>query len=130
MSEYPLRHRTVANGPADNATGTAISSSAAVQRGSTPRASDHSNNNKNKNGAEKLRGRRNDFAKRRSTGRSKAGIGVILLLFGFVTLLRVLIGFHPHSGQDNYHGSKKAYVRIKAKQEPRWQSPAWSNERI
>jgi alpha-1,3-glucosyltransferase len=31
------------------------------------------------------------------------------LLFGFTTLLRILIGFHPHSGQDNYHGSKVAY---------------------
>jgi alpha-1,3-glucosyltransferase len=34
---------------------------------------------------------------------------LVLCLFGFVTLLRILVGFHPHSGQDNYHGSFKAY---------------------
>jgi alpha-1,3-glucosyltransferase len=34
---------------------------------------------------------------------------VVFLLFAFVTILRILIGFHPHSGQDNHHGSKTAY---------------------
>lgn len=34
---------------------------------------------------------------------------LILLLFGFAGLLRIMIGFHPHSGQNNYHGSKVAY---------------------
>ena len=32
-----------------------------------------------------------------------------LLLFGFAALLRILVGFHPHSGQYNFHGSLKAY---------------------
>lgn len=30
-------------------------------------------------------------------------------LFGFVILLRTLVGFHSHSGQDNYEGSRVAY---------------------
>ena len=35
----------------------------------------------------------------------------LAFVWGFVTLLRVVIGFHPHSGQDNHHGSldKGAY---------------------
>lgn len=35
--------------------------------------------------------------------------GAFLLVWGFATLLRIMIGFHPHSGQDNHHGSKVAY---------------------
>ena len=27
----------------------------------------------------------------------------------FVLLLRILVGFQPHSGQDNFHGAQKAY---------------------
>ena len=34
---------------------------------------------------------------------------LIVLLFSFVTLLRVLIGFQPHSGENDHHGSTKAY---------------------
>lgn len=34
---------------------------------------------------------------------------LIVLLFSFVTLLRVLIGFQPHSGEKNHHGSTEAY---------------------
>jgi alpha-1,3-glucosyltransferase len=30
-------------------------------------------------------------------------------LVSFVLLLRVLVGFQPHSGQDNFHGAKRAY---------------------
>ncbi|KAG7349443.1 dolichyl-P-Glc:Man9GlcNAc2-PP-dolichyl glucosyltransferase [Nitzschia inconspicua] len=45
---------------------------------------------------------------RRSRRRSRSP-GIILLLFAFTTLLRILIGFHHHSGQDNHHGSKVAY---------------------
>lgn len=30
-------------------------------------------------------------------------------LFSFAILLRALVGFHPHSGQDNYEGSRVAY---------------------
>ena len=33
----------------------------------------------------------------------------LLLVFGFATLLRILVGFSYHSGQDNHHGSSKAY---------------------
>ena len=33
------------------------------------------------------------------------GLGFYLFFWGFVSLLRIAIGFHPHSGQDNYHGS-------------------------
>jgi alpha-1,3-glucosyltransferase len=33
----------------------------------------------------------------------------VLFLFGFAALLRILVGFHPHSGQNNFHGSMKAY---------------------
>jgi len=29
--------------------------------------------------------------------------------FALVALLRVLVGYQPHSGQDNYHGSSRAY---------------------
>eukprot|EP00532_Pseudo-nitzschia_australis_P004767 CAMPEP_0168184716 /NCGR_PEP_ID=MMETSP0139_2-20121125/13396_1 /TAXON_ID=44445 /ORGANISM="Pseudo-nitzschia australis, Strain 10249 10 AB" /LENGTH=174 /DNA_ID=CAMNT_0008106373 /DNA_START=93 /DNA_END=614 /DNA_ORIENTATION=+ len=29
----------------------------------------------------------------------------LLLFWGFVTLLRVAIGYQPHSGQDNHHGN-------------------------
>jgi alpha-1,3-glucosyltransferase len=34
---------------------------------------------------------------------------LFFLLVGFVTLLRILVGLQPHSGQDNYHGSNIAY---------------------
>jgi alpha-1,3-glucosyltransferase len=34
---------------------------------------------------------------------------LILLMFSFTSLLRILIGYQPHSGQDNYHGSKVAW---------------------
>ena len=39
------------------------------------------------------------------------GLGFCLFFWGFVSLLRIAIGFHPHSGQDNHHGSldKGAY---------------------
>lgn len=38
-------------------------------------------------------------------------LGFCIFFWGFVSLLRVAIGFHPHSGQDNHHGSldKGAY---------------------
>jgi alpha-1,3-glucosyltransferase len=32
-----------------------------------------------------------------------------LLLCAITSLFRVLIAFHPHSGQDNHHGARKAY---------------------
>lgn len=35
--------------------------------------------------------------------------GITALAFGFTCLLRILIGFGHHSGQDNHHGSRKAY---------------------
>ena len=33
----------------------------------------------------------------------------VILTWSIVILLRVLIGFQPHSGQDNYHGLHSAY---------------------
>lgn len=38
-------------------------------------------------------------------------LSFLVLFWGFVSMLRIAIGFHPHSGQDNYHGSldKGAY---------------------
>jgi len=33
----------------------------------------------------------------------------VVLIFGFAAILRILVGFHPHSGQNNFHGSTKAY---------------------
>lgn len=47
--------------------------------------------------------------RRPSSSSSSSSLGAKLLLFGFTTLLRILVGFHPHSGQDNHHGSKVAY---------------------
>jgi alpha-1,3-glucosyltransferase len=37
------------------------------------------------------------------------GFSLTLALFCGVALLRILVGFQPHSGQDNYHGSQAAY---------------------
>jgi alpha-1,3-glucosyltransferase len=34
---------------------------------------------------------------------------LLMVLFGFATLLRIGIGYHPHSGQDDFHGSAVAY---------------------
>ena len=34
---------------------------------------------------------------------------ILFLLFGFAAVLRILVGFSFHSGQGNYHGSRKAY---------------------
>jgi alpha-1,3-glucosyltransferase len=36
-------------------------------------------------------------------------ISLTLFVLLLAALLRILIGFQPHSGQDNYHGSKTAY---------------------
>ena len=40
-----------------------------------------------------------------------SSLGFWVFFWGFVSMLRIAIGFHPHSGQDNYHGSleKGAY---------------------
>jgi alpha-1,3-glucosyltransferase len=32
-----------------------------------------------------------------------------LVIFGFAILLRILVGFSHHSGQDNFHGNKQGY---------------------
>jgi alpha-1,3-glucosyltransferase len=32
-----------------------------------------------------------------------------MILFGSVIVLRILVGYQPHSGQDNYHGAHGAY---------------------
>ena len=39
------------------------------------------------------------------------GLAFFCFFWGFVSMLRIAIGFHPHSGQDNHHGSldKGAY---------------------
>ena len=38
-------------------------------------------------------------------------LNFLIFFWSFISLLRVAIGFHPHSGQDNHHGSadKGAY---------------------
>ena len=51
-----------------------------------------------------MRGRRRHHHKRPTVSTS-----LLILLFGFATLLRIGIGYHPHSGQDNFHGSRIAY---------------------
>jgi alpha-1,3-glucosyltransferase len=44
--------------------------------------------------------------------RSLVSPALLVIVFGFSALLRVLVGFHPHSGQDNYHGSQVNGVAI------------------
>ena len=41
----------------------------------------------------------------------RGGVNFYVFFWSFVSLLRIAIGFHPHSGQDNHHGSanKGAY---------------------
>jgi len=34
---------------------------------------------------------------------------LVIFLLTSLILLRVLVGFHPHSGQDNHHGKEDAY---------------------
>ena len=34
---------------------------------------------------------------------------LVAVIFGFSLILRSLVGYHPHSGQDNYEGSRVAY---------------------
>ena len=32
-----------------------------------------------------------------------------LALYSAAAFIRVLVGYHPHSGQDNYHGQRGVY---------------------
>ncbi|KAL3904654.1 MAG: hypothetical protein SGILL_009984, partial [Bacillariaceae sp.] len=56
-----------------------------------------------------LRGRRPHVRRPKSSSKTSISTSLFILLFGFATLLRIGIGYHPHSGQDNFHGSKTAY---------------------
>lgn len=40
-----------------------------------------------------------------------ASKAVVLVVFGIAAMLRILVGFHPHSGQDNYHGSTQQQIQ-------------------
>ena len=40
---------------------------------------------------------------------SEQTLALSIVLLSFVVLLRILVGFQPHSGQDNFHGARNAY---------------------